>query len=181
MTKRCLALTYAPKIEGVRNGTIRQTIREGYNYTAKDQVMFHGWEDRPYRSPWSWRTPYYTLTEVIHIAIGNSGLWFYPPKEIEGKFVPWHDLSVLASADGIVPPSGEALGKVLKGSQKFAPGQRIHAQILRWAPTCQQCGSEMHLSPVRAPRVDQCGILHMRYAARWECPGCMAVFKGGED
>ena len=60
-------LTYAPKIPGVLDGTIRQAIRVGQKLAAGDRILFHGWAGTPYRSKWSFRTPYFTLIAVIPI------------------------------------------------------------------------------------------------------------------
>ena len=53
------SFTYEPKIEGVRRGEIRQTIRPKGKRPVEvgDRILFHGWTGRPYRSPWSWRLP----------------------------------------------------------------------------------------------------------------------------
>jgi len=39
-----LPLTYEPKIPGVIDGTIQQTIRVGRKFRVGDLVSFHGWE-----------------------------------------------------------------------------------------------------------------------------------------
>ena len=75
-------LTYAPKIPGVLDGTIRQTIRVGQKLAAGDRILFHGWAGTPYRSKWSFRTPYFTLIAVIPIRIRPDGLLF----ESSGEF-----------------------------------------------------------------------------------------------
>ena len=120
-------LTYAPKIRGVLDGTIRQTIRAGQKLAAGDRVLFHGWEGKPYRSKWSFRTPYYTLITVIPIRIRPAGLLF----ESSGEFRPWADLDDLAARDGIDPPTGEGLRDVLLGMHAV-PESGVAGQILRW-------------------------------------------------
>ena len=91
------AFTYEPKIEGVRNGTIRQTIRPFGNQPIEkgDQILFHGWKDRPYHSAWSWRTRV-IVTHVDQCEMFKQGIWFH-----EGIFFRWIDLSVTAKKDGI--------------------------------------------------------------------------------
>lgn len=54
--KRILPLTYPPKVGPVREGKYTQTIRPGRKFRIGDLVMFHGWEGKPYRSKWSFRT-----------------------------------------------------------------------------------------------------------------------------
>ncbi len=181
-----LPLTYAPKIEGVRNGTIRQTIRTGRRFAVGDHVSFHGWLGRPYFSKWSFRTEYFRLTQVWDIFIEKGGIrWASPGGYIldgedgEWDCAWWSDLSALASLDGIRPPTGDALRDVLVGLNGLKPGESVPAQVIRWAPTCT-CGHEMVSVSIRAPWVDPCGILHTRYTARWECPECGAHV-GGED
>jgi len=68
--KHILPLTYEPKIQAVLNGKCTQTIRP-ISYTKEkkvnDLIMFHGWSDKPYRSKWSFRTPYWRITKVFDI------------------------------------------------------------------------------------------------------------------
>ena len=120
-----IPLTYEPKIAGVRDGTIRQTIRAGAKYRIGDLVSFHGWSGRPYRSPWSFRTPYCSLIQVIPITIYPSGI------EAPGEVRRWDLLDEIARLDGIEPPTGEALCRVLSGMHKI-PDEGVEAQILRW-------------------------------------------------
>jgi len=120
-----IPLTYEPKIAGVRDGTIRQTIRVGRKFRVGDLVSFHGWEGKPYRSKWSFRTPYVMLNDVIPITILPHG--FAAPHE----FRPWCLLDEIARLDGIEPPTGEALCRVLSGMHKI-PFAGVGAQILRW-------------------------------------------------
>ena len=125
-------LTYAPKIPGVLDGSIRQTIRVGRKFRVGDLVSFHGWSGRPYRSTWSFRTPYFELTEVYLIIICPDCI--LAPGG--GAFPPWpafgeDELADLARRDGIVPPTGDALRDVLAGMHKI-PDDGIEAQVLRW-------------------------------------------------
>ena len=68
--KHVLPLTYKPKIENVRKGICKQTIRPVSIKKPKkidDLIMFHGWSGKPYTSPWNWRTDYFIITEVFTI------------------------------------------------------------------------------------------------------------------
>lgn len=120
-----LPLTYAPKIAGVCDGSIRQTIRVGRKFSPGDLVSFHGWSGRPYRSTWSFRTPYAALKAVIPITIYPGGI------EAPGEIRSWGLLDEIARLDGIEPPTGEALCRVLSGMHKI-PFAGVGAQILRW-------------------------------------------------
>jgi len=75
MTKHILPLTYEPKIPDVLEGKCTQTIRP-ISYTKPknkgDLVMFHGWSGKPYVSKWSFRTPYWKITESIDIHFAYS-------------------------------------------------------------------------------------------------------------
>lgn len=117
-----LPLTYAPKIPGVLNGTIRQTIRKGRKFRVGDLIAFHGWEGKPYRSKWSFRTGYFEVVKVIDVTIDEDGFWqdvcFYQP---------WFHSDDIARLDGIDPPTGEALRDVL-----LSMGCLGQAQIVRW-------------------------------------------------
>jgi hypothetical protein len=129
MRKWNLALTYVPKIDAVRNGTCKQTIRPVGKSPKKevgDLISFHGWKDKPYHSSWSWRVPYTPITEIVNIHISVCGI--STPRH---SFV-WSELNNLAMFDGIVPPTGEALRDVLMSKNKI-PEQGIEAQILRWS------------------------------------------------
>ena len=122
-----IPLTYAQKIPGVLNGSIWQTIRAGRKYRAGDLVSFHGWEGKPYRSKWSFRTPYASLKEVIPISIRPDGI------EAPREFRPWSLLDGIARLDGIEPPTGAELYRVLQGMHPI-PEDGVEAQILRWRP-----------------------------------------------
>lgn len=125
--RKNVPLAYNPKIRGVVDGTVRQTIRIGHKYAVGDLVSFYGWEGVPYRSKWSFRTPYFELSEVIPITLYPGGI------EIDGIIKPWSQLDDLASRDGIDPPTGEALGEVLNDLYRiWDRGGSIEAQILRW-------------------------------------------------
>ena len=76
--KHILPLTYEPKIPDVLSGKCTQTIRP-ISYTkakkVNDLVMFHGWSGKPYRSKWSFRTPYWRITKVFDVRFNyeNNG------------------------------------------------------------------------------------------------------------
>ena len=126
-----LPLTYAPKIAGVQDGSIRQTIRAGRKYRVGDLVSFHGWEGKPYRSKWSFRTPYYPLVMAWPIMIRPGGIEL--PSACGMSYCAWNLLDDLALLDGIDPPTGDALARVLQGMHSI-PEDGIEAQILRWRP-----------------------------------------------
>jgi len=128
MTRYWLPLTYQPKIQGVLDGTIRQTIRGGWKYSPGDRVAFHGWTGLPYRSPWSFRTEYHTLVEVLYAIVQDDGMTII--SQLEPDFMatyPWDELDGMAIRDGIVPATGEGLRAVLQGM-----GCTGLAQVLRW-------------------------------------------------
>lgn len=133
MKKHNLSLTYAPKIAGVRAGTIRQTIRTGRKFSVGDLVSFHGWEGKPYRSRWSFRTPYAPLTAVKDITIHPiEGIVVHRPQGVV-VVCPWggRAAATLATLDGIDPPTGKALRAVLLGLNPI-PDAGAEAQIIRW-------------------------------------------------
>jgi hypothetical protein len=107
--KKILPLTYEPKIPRVLSGEIEQTIRRGWTWKPGDMIAFHGWSGRPYQSLWSFRTPYLQVIKVSHIHVHLLGI------AIPGGTLirPWSDLDDLARRDGIVPPTGEELGRGL--------------------------------------------------------------------
>lgn len=125
MTKFNLPLTYQPKIRAVIDMKCTQTIRVGRKFKVGDLVSFHGWEGKPYRSKWSFRTPYFRLCEVIDISILPDGIGL-------GETVyPWCKLSGLATLDHIYPPTGEQLGITLRELDNL-DDKIVDAQIIRW-------------------------------------------------
>jgi hypothetical protein len=130
MTVHYIALTYEPKIAAVRQGTVRQTIRRVGKrvYRVGDKVVLHGWEGKPYRSPWNWRTEEFTLKEVEEVILDDEGVF------IPGPNIRWHWSTIyadnLARLDGIVPPLGISLQAVLSG--KNGKGWQTRYWILRW-------------------------------------------------
>ena len=130
MSRHVKPLTYAPKIAGVRDGSIRQTIRP-YNekkpVKVGDTILFYGWEGVPYRGKWGWRKEV-EVTGVVDVIVmphgfGVEGGTFYKWSSA------WADL--IAALDGIDPPTGIALGKLfLTGKYKVKPGTKL--QIIRW-------------------------------------------------
>jgi hypothetical protein len=132
---RWLPLTYAPKIPGVLSGEIRLTIRVDSEDPLEvgDMIAFHGWQGRPYRSPWSFRTEWFTLDKVDGILLFPQGIRFATGRDTR----PWtHDLcDQLAILDGIESNPGEspgrALGRVLNEYHKI-PDAGVKAQVLRW-------------------------------------------------
>ncbi len=125
MTKFNLPLTYQPKIQAVIDMKCTQTIRVGRKFKVGDLVSFHGWEGKPYRSKWSFRTPYFRLCEVIDISILAEGIG------LGETIYPWYKLSGLATLDYIYPPTGEQLGRTLRELDKL-DGKIVDAQIIRW-------------------------------------------------
>jgi hypothetical protein len=141
MRKHVLPLTYAPKIPAVLDGRCRQTIRAGRKFKKGDLVMFHGWEGRPYRSKWSFRTPYYEIHTVWDIMVWRTGILFPEMKSHVDysfeQFVTWPFLDWLAVLDGIVPATGEELGRVILEMNELVPTENnllgeLDMQVIRW-------------------------------------------------
>jgi hypothetical protein len=141
--KYTLPLTYAPKIPAVLSGRCTQTIRLERKFRARDLIMFHGWEGKPYRSKWSFRTPYWEVTEALPIWIDIWGLRWESkggytfddgPDPREWDCAWWMDLDNLAELDGIDPPTGKELGRVLLSMHKIPP-EGLEAQIIQWRYT----------------------------------------------
>ena len=127
------ALTYEPKIPGVRDGSIRQTIRPKpkVEVTVGDTITWHGWEGRPYRSPWSWRKDV-VVTEVIPIMVSEGG-YLWRPLDVAGHMPHAWDgahTNTLAALDGIDPPTGLALRDALKG--KNGKGWEGEYIVIQW-------------------------------------------------
>jgi hypothetical protein len=149
MRKWRLPLTYQPKIEPVRKGECRQTIRirnvnkkTGKMAPAKrvgDLIQFFLWSGRPYWSKQIDLTEYEPLIHAIRIRITPEGITRFWPEgtrldreQPDGCFMPWSKCGCLAERDSIVPPTGEALRDVLIGKNGKIRAEGIEAQILRW-------------------------------------------------
>jgi len=137
MRKLAMAITYLPKISAVRSGECTQTIRavrKGHKVSVGDEILFHGWSGRPYRSKWDWRKRV-TVTEVISINIDSvMGVGApYLPKSNLLNWMSWDSVYVtnLAVQDYIDPSTGEALRDVLFGLNG-APDDPEEYQIIRW-------------------------------------------------
>lgn len=128
--RRILALTYEPKIEGVINGSIRQTIRPITDHLRPwrigDSIAFHGWSGAPYDSEWSFRTQYNPVTFAEPIRGSAKGLiwrdvlWEWDCQVVEA----------LAISDGIVPATGPELKRVLESYHSDIEGRSF--QVIRW-------------------------------------------------
>jgi len=129
MTKWNLPLTYKPKIQAVLDGKCRQSIRAGRKIKIWDDVSFHGWDGKSYRSKWSWRTPYFTVTLAEPIIIHNDGI-YWPWNH---SFWEWDYplIDDLAYFEHTSPPSGAELRRMLMCSYKL-PENGLPAQIIRW-------------------------------------------------
>jgi hypothetical protein len=129
MRKWNLPLTYEPKIQPVIDGTIRQTIRTGRKFSVGDLVRFYKWTGRPYRSPRITITEYQQIIICLDIIINHEGI-----RDVtweQGFVVLWNGCDGCAALDGIVPPTGEALKKVL-AEKNIIPAVGVEAQIIRW-------------------------------------------------
>ena len=124
MKKHVKAISYKPKIEPVLDGRCIQTIRAGRNVSVGDEILFHGWSGRPYRSKWAWRMRV-VVTQVTLITMNKYGV------QIGHQFHIWNSLDELASLDFIDPPTGEALRDVLFKLNGI-PNEPVPAQIIRW-------------------------------------------------
>ena len=142
MTNFYKPLTYAPKIEGVKDGTIRQTIRYKSEKAPEarpgDNFTLFTWSGRPYWSKWEWRETW-ELREVIKAKL------FIPLEEgrnpfivIDGELWSPEQMTDLAVRDGIDPPTYQELLRVLldylKGKDTYiAQGLEYYPlRIYRW-------------------------------------------------
>ena len=123
--KHIKAMTYKPKIPGMREGTIRQTIRIGSKVFMGDTILFHGWEGRPYVTKWSWRMTV-IVANVIDIRAYETGFIMY------GHYNSWdsHIADIIAECDGV--SSGEELGKLLTKMHQLGNVQGKMMQIIKW-------------------------------------------------
>lgn len=145
MATHILAITYQPKIAGVRDGTIRQTIRP-YNpqnpRQVADKLILHGWAGKPYRSPWNWRQQEQVWQAIDMVALRDVvGFWQNPitgipfsNQSVLINYCSWFDFAVdeIAKLDGISPPTGEELKHVLESYHGKFTDKPIQFQVIRW-------------------------------------------------
>ena len=126
--KHVMALTYEPKIEPVRSGECRQTIRKGRRFSVGDSILIHGWEDRPYRTKWSWRIRV-EVQKIRNISIDKRGIH----RASHAVPIRWgsQTLKEIAEKDYIEPATGEEIKKVLFGLNGV-PTEPEPYQIIRW-------------------------------------------------
>jgi hypothetical protein len=131
--RKWLPLTYEPKIQGVIEGSIRQTIRPGRKYQVDDEIAFHGWQGKPYRSKWSFRSQFWKLKSVYPCRIFPGGIQFFVMSWGSTNLLPWNtvEMDYWARNDGIDPPTGIELAVVLLSMYRI-PKEGMEAQILRW-------------------------------------------------
>jgi hypothetical protein len=143
-------MTYGPKIEGVRNGNIRQTIRR-FNpkrpFEVGDKLLIHGWVGAMYRTPWNWRREEkvrFTLNLgalETKFVIDDGGGMRITDWEADllcdntfPLFVGWYQKIAddIAIADGILPPTGIALKEVLEKFHGKFTDEPVRFQVIRW-------------------------------------------------
>lgn len=138
MKKHVKSITYEPKIKPVIDGLCTQTIRKGRKVSVGDEILFHGWSGRPYRSKWSWRNRVFVL-DVYDITIDREMITFMD----DNSSYLWNSSMAytLAREDFIDPPTGEALRDVLFGLNGI-PTEPEEYQIIRWtvAELSYSCG-----------------------------------------
>ena len=129
MAKHVLSITYREKENGVRCGTVCQTIRKGNKVMNGDTILFHGWDGVPYRSKWSWRKDV-EVTQAHDVVISQAGI-----QPQIGPMIEWGDpdADVLAGYDGIDPPTGSQLYDVLRSMHRITKEGEPY-QVIRWAP-----------------------------------------------
>ena len=132
MPRHVMAVTYEPKVKGVLDGTCMQTIRKRRKkpFAIGDLILLHGWEGRPYWSRWSWRKVV-IVSEVVDIQVYQTYIVKVKRSKANSYCYSQNEIDNLAKEDGIEPPTGEELIKVLSGGKKI-PNKGIKMQIIRW-------------------------------------------------
>ena len=146
MTTHIIPMTYQPKIEGVKDGSCRQTTRilKPMNPKKVDDIaLLHGWSGMPYRSPWGWRRKDPLIQVIDMLALKHTAsFWQHlvtaKPIGTESCLLnhyPWfgEEMDYLAKLDGISPPTGQEYKNVLeKYHGRFHDFNPVHFQIIRW-------------------------------------------------
>lgn len=118
-----IPMTYQPKFDAVFSGECTQTIRKGSKYHVGERRWVFEWQGEPRRSKWG-RRVLVSIFDVWDITALAAGV-------VEGEERwPWLCLDELAAADGIEPPTGEALRETLK--RLNGENWEGEYQIVRW-------------------------------------------------
>lgn len=126
-----LPLTYEPKMPGVLAGTIDQSIRMYTSLNVGDFVAFHGWSGTPYRSGWSFRTPFMKIYQATPITIFQKAVNIFFESGRMNLKLGDPELDAIAGFDGINPATGVELIRVLRSMHGKGT---LHGKILRWDP-----------------------------------------------
>ena len=133
MKKHVMSITYPSKIEAVKSGKCRQTIRPLRRVSEGDSILLHGWSGAPYRSPWGWRMRV-TVTEAIPVVLDYAnGIREQLNGEPDHEWHKWGSMyaTKLAELDFVAPPNGFELRDVLDGLNKSLTF--VSGQIIRWS------------------------------------------------
>jgi hypothetical protein len=132
-----LPMTYEPKIPAVFDGTCTQTIRVGRKYAEGDSLLIFEWSGTPYKSKWG-RRMRARVTEVRPVILTPGGIDDSANTGPEHRpcIIRWNSIIAkwIALHDGIDPPTGEELKRVLEAFHGPFPPEGIEAQIVRWEP-----------------------------------------------
>ena len=132
MAHHMLPMSYKPKKDAVFAGRCKQSIRLGRRFAVGDTLTIFEWQGKPRHSKWGRRIPA-TVTSVVDILLCRDQIMTercsFPRL---GSVLPWtdRDADQVAAADGIDPPTGPELKRVLESYHGPLTGQP--AQILRW-------------------------------------------------
>ena len=138
-----MSLTYRPKIEAVKAGTCRQTIRLKRSSVEKlpgDKLLMHTWAGLPYRSKWDWRLDARIKERILIWHDGSETWWVYDDRDfLKGRPIQpgYHTtdddfLAELAKRDGIVPPTREGLESALKALNHLDSLKHTTWEVVRW-------------------------------------------------
>ena len=146
MARHVKSFTYGPKIQAVRSGECKQTIRPlgSRPVNQGDIITFHGWDGQPYRSKWSWRVMA-VVSGVEYIGLTKTGFYTVSktipyPEMMYYKFHTWDSRkgNDLAKLDFIQPPTGKELGKLFNSMYKLPDrdseiDKPTKFQVIKWS------------------------------------------------
>jgi len=124
MSHHLMRMSYEPKNEAVFSGKCRQTIRKGRDYAVGDTLEIY--ESDGNTPNLATRSVKAKVVEVMPIAITSHGI---------GTLM-WTSrlMDHIAKKDGIDPPTGIELKRVLESFYGAFPPEGVEAQIVRWEP-----------------------------------------------
>ena len=141
-----LTMSYEPKVDAVRDGKCRQTLRpvasKGKHPVVRrvaDFALSYAWSGTPYCSTWKWQRKD-TIVELVRMDCSLDSIfmyWYSQARDIMhpiGKFYEWDSpvIDDLARRDYIQEKNGLSLRRVIDDIYGLANHRILTMEAIRW-------------------------------------------------